>query len=371
MQPEDQGQQPHRPRSPLDIVRDASIGVSMIGFLAQWLSQDIVRTASIVVMGVALFCAVALTIHSRLAVPRLGRYLDNVERKALLRLRETNRETTGIVFQRTRSRWYSLLARVAGHSYREFGYGVFMQCPERLWGHGGIGQVLALTVLQGDDFDLMVRGGGPVGKLEAVGRMREFVESHDRRFAVPARGLLELEKSLRSFHDDAQQLLLPDAKAIAQSVTEIGQVESAEERVEALTYQLTSIVMAADFIQTVHYRLMKTDQERMSAEEIVAQPGYQPPAKFASLPLLIPDGTRVQIDHLGLVGMMIAEWHRALVLGWVAGQRGEVDNECLVRMATQALNDVQEQQEHPVSSLQELAELVLMRFDEINSNEAS
>lgn len=368
MRYEDTDRQESHPRSPLDWVRDASIGLTLIGFFGQWFPQGIVQVASILVMGLGLLCAVAITILRRLAEPCIGGNLDNVERKALLRLRETNRETTGIVFQRTRSRWYSLLARVAGHSYREFGYGVFMQCPERLWGHGGIGQVLALTVLQGDDFDLMVRGGGPVGKLEAVGRMREFVESHDRRFAVPARGLLELEKSLRSFHDDAQQLLLPDAKAIAQSVTEIGQVESAEERVEALTYQLTSIVMAADFIQTVHYRLMKTDQERMSAEEIVAQPGYQPPAKFASLPLLIPDGTRVQIDHLGLVGMMIAEWHRALVLGWVAGQRGEVDNECLVRMATQALNDVQE---HPVSSLQELAELVLMRFDEINSNEAS
>lgn len=354
---------------PLDCVRDASIVVSVIGFAAQWFPHNVVQLTSTFVMGGALVFAVVIILFRHGVAPLAGRYLDNAERKAMQHLRDANSENSGVVFERKRGFWMTSLARVAGTSYEDFGFMVFMQCPERLWGHGGIGQSLASEALHGEDFDLMVFGGGPIGKLEAIGRVREFVLAHDRRVVLSARRLPELRKWIRGFHDEAQKLLLPDARATAQSVVETEEAGSAKERVEALTYQLTSMIMAADFIETLYYRLTKTDIRHMNPNEVIAQPGYHPPPiEYSSLPLMFTDDTQISVDHDGLIDLMTSWAHKSLVLGWVLGHRGDIDDGDIGTKANIALDNVMASEAgQQASSLQEIADLTLKRFDEIRS----
>lgn len=369
MKSEDHDQQRQSRLSPLDYLSAASIGVTAIGFFSLWFPQGLVQGISAFVMGIGLACAFTITLFRMAAVPLAVRFLDKTDRTALQHLSDSNRETSGIVFQRSRGSWTKLVGRVAGPSYHDFGYRVFMQCPERLWGHGCIGQVLGLNALQGDEFDHVFHGGGPVGQQVALERLQEFVETHDRRFGATAESLLEIENLVRVFYKDTLQLLLPDARAKALLVVEVDATESPNKRVESITYQLESMLMAADFLRTVHYRLTKTYTETISSTEIEAQPAYHPPAEYTSLPLLLSPGSKVMIDHDRWVELMFSQAHEALVLGWVIGQRCDIDDEDMGRTAKTALDDIMvAQSEHPVSSLQELADRTLKRFDDIRSD---
>jgi len=356
------------PRSPLDYVRDASIVVSVIGFSAQWFPQDLVQAVSTVVLGIALFCAVSLTVFRHFVVPLVGRYLDNYDRNASQRLVDTNRETEGILFQRTHDRWRILLARISGLPYRNLGYRVFIRCPETLWMHGGIGEATAIATLPGEELAHMMFGGGPLGAVQVMAQVKQFVMAHDRRIVFSAWGERNMETgidAIKSFHDEVQKLIQPDALAAAQAGVEFGPTESPDERVDRILCQLDTMMQAVSFLRTVHYRLVNTDTERMDPREIVVGSGSYDSSEYASLPLMIEGDFRVSVGMADSERLMSLTAD-SLAAGYVIGRRGgSLEDET---MASQISRAVQDADVPPGSSLQEYADCVLDRFDEISLN---
>ena len=363
---DDTDQQHQIPRSPLDYLSAFSIVVTAIGFLSRWLPLDLVQGISAYVMGTGIVCAVTTTFFRIIGTPLAGRYLERTDRNALQQLRVENPDATGIVFQRSRGLWMTLVARVAGTSYKDFGYRVFMQCPERLWSHGAIGQVVGYRALQGDEFDHMVHGGGPVGEQAAIDQLRQFVETHDRRFGTTASSLLEIERLIKAYHEEALQLLLPEAKAKASSVVDVGQAEPVTDRLDDLVYQFESMVMACKFIRTVHYRLTKTDKEAISVTDIEVEPGYHAPNEYVLMPLMLAPHSRVATDHDGLIEFTISQAHKSLMAGWVIGRSGDILHPTAGNRAFNAFDEVQS--EHPNVSLQETADRTLKRYNDTRSN---
>ena len=369
MRPEESEQPRENRRVPLDYVRDASIVVSLIGFSAQWFPQALVQTVSTGVLGVALACAVGLTIFRHLVVPLIARYLDNYDSNASQHFVDANRETEGIVFQRERDRWRTLLARITGIPHQYLGYRVFMRCPKQLWIHGGIGEATAMATLPSDELINMTIGGGPVGTVEAIAQVKLFVMNHDRRIVFSAWGQGNMETCIDAImgaHDGVQKLIQPDAMAAAQAGVQFNEMESPDERVERILYQLDTMMRSVCFLTTVHYRLTKTDTASMDSRDFVVGDGTYDSSKYASLPLLIEGDFRVTtgFGDSELLASLTAE---SLAVGYVIGRKGgSLEDEAI---ASQISRAVQDADPPAASSLQEFADDILIRLDEIDMND--
>lgn len=354
-------------RDPLDLVRDAALLAGVLGVLGESYTQSVVQTASTYILWGGIGLAAFTVVTQRWIGPLIGRWLDRSERASASRLLRENITSTGIVFHRRSHRIKRLLARLAGKTGHDWGYMVFMQCPDELWFQGGIGEATAIRKLAlPEEVRRAVLGIGSIGLAAVIADVKEFVNASDRRIVLTASSIPELIGQINANHDMIQQLILPDAKAVAEVGCEGVGDETATERVERVTYQLDTMMKTILFLQTLHERLTTTDIERIKAEDIYASSGPYDIDDYPSLPLLIEGDTRVEIrQEVGDMDRHIDAPARMFVLGYAIALRGDINDERSWRRTVEAVDYVAMQSGKPIE-LNDMAAQVVNRLDEVN-----
>ena len=295
--------------------------------------------------------------------PLANRLLLGHSIRKLLEHEDTAISDNHIVFHRARPKFWRLVARVAGHDYKDCGYVVTMRCPEDLWLHGGIGQMFCGR-------DARIEHGSEPFLTDGIEGLVKFraplvvdIRTNERYMVMTGIFMQRLMHDIKGFHDQQQELRLRDVQVESMFNVDHAPFESARDKAARFTYQLDTMIAATNFLDGVRQRLLNTDLDKMPITDLLTTPSRYDIGVIGNIPLLIKGDDRFVINPVNDEQASIP-FGAGMIVGWVAAKKGLLVDDPLGRGIVEAYQDVVQHEPQLKPGSQELANRVLQQHNQ-------